>query len=290
MALYAIPRRRWVERPFPGVPTRIDPGSALARGLTFAYLPLNYSLREPNLVTGVVSAPGTTNPTFHYLPRVGLGWESVSTDVNQGINTLATLGLIRGLSAFTVMVHGRNVITPADGVRAPYLFEPVADNGFTRLGLEIARNTGAVVGTKVNVVFRTGTSAGTARFVNAGAGGTTLISGDVFVMHFTFDSVADLYTLYLNGVQEAQLSVAESAIADTSPFFTPRLLGNTGAAPSGVVFRANVWNRVLSLGEMWQTVDPQTRWDLYWQPSRTVYFDLAATGKPWHYYAQQMSA
>lgn len=50
-----------------------------------------------------------------------------------------------------------------------------------------------------------------------------------------------------------------------------------------------IFDKALTAGQIWDLYDARTRWSLYWTPSRAVYFDLA-TGKPWHYYAQQMSA
>lgn len=50
----------------------------------------------------------------------------------------------------------------------------------------------------------------------------------------------------------------------------------------GIVADARVYNRALTPTEIWALYDPATRWDLYWQPGRTLYFDVGAApvGQP----------
>lgn len=65
-----------------------------------------------------------------------------------------------------------------------------------------------------------------------------------------------------------------------------------GTAPNYILETVQYFTKQLSAQEVFALYDPPTRWDLYWVPSTRVVFDLAAAaggGKPWLYYATQMS-
>jgi hypothetical protein len=102
---------------------------------------------------------------------------------------------------------------------------------------------------------------------------------------------------WINGVEYAPTlsDTGTSSIPTTS---TNAAIGNwnhtTNRMFSGVIYTVALWARALSAAEAWSLYDPRTRWDLYRVPTRRLYVDIGsaapAGGKPWIYYANQMSA
>ena len=50
--------------------------------------------------------------------------------------------------------------------------------------------------------------------------------------------------------------------------------GSYGRTINGLISDVCIWNRALSDAEVSALYHPSTRWDLYWQPSRKIYFDI----------------
>jgi hypothetical protein len=87
--------------------------------------------------------------------------------------------------------------------------------------------------------------------------------------------------IYHNGLADGS---ATSPTVDSGAGTRVGLLTNANAGfpqgPSGgaYVCDARLWNRALPPGEVWALYDPQTRWDLYWQPSTRIVFDISGGG------------
>lgn len=91
----------------------------------------------------------------------------------------------------------------------------------------------------------------------------------------TYESSVDL-RLYVDGT----LFFTSGTIgAIQTPANTPITIGTAtalGFAAIQCLADVRVYNRKLTTAEIWRLYDPQTRWDLYWQPGRTLYFDAGA--------------
>lgn len=99
-----------------------------------------------------------------------------------------------------------------------------------------------------------------------------------------------------NGVTAQTLGSPSGSIgnAATNGFYIGGQQAGSGAESraltSGLFADFRCYNVALTPDALWSLYDPATRWDLYWVPSRRVFFDVGgavATGKPYLYYAAQ---
>lgn len=243
----------------PGAIAGINRAHPLAQGLSNVLIP-TFSNRERDLISGSLTSPLTTAATLEGTSRFGVGWRNDATS-NKGVATGEASGYCKGQTYFSFACLVRLIATPSAAQNIPLFQECVANSvSSTRLGLFITNGSLGSTGIKWDVTFRTGTSASTARNVNAGAGGTTAVAGGEYAIVFTFDSVADVYNLYINGYLEATLSVSESAIANTDPNSTGTFLNGTavGSSTNAILSAFYFWKgRVLSAAEAAQiNADP----------------------------------
>jgi hypothetical protein len=85
--------------------------------------------------------------------------------------------------------------------------------------------------------------------------------------HRTFSNQLPVATNSLSGVINQ---------SNTQPLY----LGAPGNTSTGFRLKhLGVWDRALTYGEVVRFSDPSTWWDLYWQPGRRIYVDVAA-GQP----------
>lgn len=252
----------------PPTGARVNGGHSLSQGLAFAYLSQGmHAGVEP--ISRYKFTPRSSIPTVGYSSKFGAGWMNSAT-ANCGLVTNHPNGWTRNQTYFSCAAFIKVAAVPGAAVHHTYVFESVADST-TTIRFAITLNNGALgaTGLKWGVNFRTGAAASTRRDVTPGAGGTTVAAGDEACLVFTFDSVADLYTLYLNGRQEAQLSVAETAVANTVPLQTPILAGTTevGSDPNGALSAFYVWQgRVLTATDAFNLT--QNPYDLWLKPCR----------------------
>lgn len=245
-----MPRRNadGITKPPQGTP--INRGHPLAKQLAYAYVGYGRNAgRELAAAFPTAFGPGTTAPTVGFTSRFGMGWANDATNA-RNIQTALTPGWTKNQTYYSVAMLCKVLGTPGAAAETDWLMEGVSDAaGTTRFKVHISNGLNGTTGIKWGVTFRTGLAASTARNVNAGAGGTVVAAGQEYVLVFTFDSVADLYTLYLNGRQEAQLAVAESAIANTDPAGPPFFLSSSSSTGgcNGVISAVYVWQgRVLT--------------------------------------------
>lgn len=260
--------------------TLLDRAHPLSKQLAYAYLAYGR-----NVGTDVASGfptpfgPGVTAPTVGFASRFGMGWANDATG-NRNIQTGLTAGWTKNQTYYSVALLGKVLGTPGAAAEHDWLMESVSDSSSTtRFKVHISNGLNGTTGIKWGVTFRSGLAAGTGRNINAGAGGTTVAAGQEYVLVFTFDSVADLYTLYLNGYQEAQLSVAESAIANTDPAAPPFFLSSTASTGgcNGVINAVYVWpGRVLTKNDV-QTLAVQP-YGMFYGPRRRI--SAAAVSDP----------
>lgn len=121
-------------------------------------------------------------------------------------------------------------------------------------------------------------------------GGTTISSAATLVgrtrlITGTYDGAT--MRVYLDGVQATSQARTGTLNSGSDPIG----LCGTNNNVQGWYADFRVWDRALSAAEVWALYDPATRWDLYWVPGRTLYFDAGAappggTAKPWLHYRQ----
>lgn len=77
--------------------------------------------------------------------------------------------------------------------------------------------------------------------------------------------------------------VTTSGTVSGTALDTTELLIGARAGPSDFanfpIWDVRLYNRALSNGEIWALYDQQTRWDLYWQPSTRVFFDVGGAAQ-----------
>ena len=141
--------------------------------------------------------------------------------VNDGIR-LATRSLIRNRDRFSVEAWAYPKSTPA-GTAWSIIFDDVNDGaGSTRFFLGISDGVyGNPGGTdRWAAAFRTGAAASTLRTI---PDTTDVVINKWYHVAFTFDSVEDNYRLYIDGVNVANSTVAETPIANTDSTSFPTI-------------------------------------------------------------------
>jgi hypothetical protein len=107
------------------------------------------------------------------------------------------------------------------------------------------------------------------------ATGTTVVATNTLYHVAAVFASATSRTIYVNGRSEA----TDTASANTTGMETFRLGARNGPGSllNGCLGDARIYNRALTATEVWNLYNPATRWDLYAQPNRRVYFDVGAT-------------
>jgi hypothetical protein len=107
--------------------------------------------------------------------------------------------------------------------------------------------------------------------LNAGGVATQSIDWNTPVLLTGVAPGGTAVTLYKNGTDPKS---ATSSVYSASAY--PIHIGNEAGDTrnfDGQISDVRFYNRALSAEEVWALYDPATRWDLYWQPTKT-YFDL----------------
>ena len=73
------------------------------------------------------------------------------------------------------------------------------------------------------------------------------------------------------------MAVAQSTSQVTEAIGAQFVAGSAASWFTGQIAEVRVYNRALTDNEVWELYAPQTRWDLYWQPSRRVYVQAPAS-------------
>ncbi len=246
----------------PAAGTSLNLTASISSGLLYAY-PCD-ALPETEMVSGAsTTVAGSPSPTQINDATFGLGYQNLKVAF-EFIGTQLTAGFCKGLAKYSILALCRVATVPASNVADTYVHDCPSDTASSsRLFLAVSNSRYGVTGIKWMVRVKTGTSTSPSRDVHAGAGGTTVTDNTLWKVIFTFDSDADLFTLYLNGVQEAQLAVAEVPIVNTNPYAPPRFLTLTNGYDecNGSIHGVHFWNRVLTAAEIAAlTVDP---WLMY---------------------------
>lgn len=91
---------------------------------------------------------------------------------------------------------------------------------------------------------------------------------------FTWSKSADRIQFFFDGVSVG----TASTLGTLTNAPTSLILGSTVGGESWIGMMQDVlwYDRALNATEAWSLYDPATRWDLYWQPGRRVFFDVGA--------------
>lgn len=101
---------------------------------------------------------------------------------------------------------------------------------------------------------------------------------------------------YLNGLLDQTSTAGGNTTNNADVLIGARRAteGNTGSGfelgAGSAVWDARIYNVELTAAEIWHQFDPATRWDLYYELGRVLYFfptaEAPAAGNPWYAYAQ----
>jgi len=112
------------------------------------------------------------------------------------------------------------------------------------------------------------------------AGGYSVVGdGVTHLIIMVADATSGKCYAYRDGLQVAQTTATAGAI--TAGLKSWKIGENPASVWhdfDGVITDIRAWNRAFSADEIWALYDPQTRWDLYWQPRRTIFLPAAAAG------------
>ena len=105
---------------------------------------------------------------------------------------------------------------------------------------------------------------------------------DVHPHHVAIVGTGTACEFYVDGVSRSVTTITAFTSLSTGDSTRNLLLGGINAAsPPSLPFASTlldvrIWSRRLSPADVWALYDPATRWDLYWQPGRRVFFDVGA--------------
>lgn len=267
MATYAVTRqpRLGVARPTGGRPVVINWDSPQARGLSDLFL-------------------GRTGPTVirrRPVSRVGT-FASLGRGVQAPLNDVLweydqSGGNLSGATFDATGLSASDALTISAWV---YLTQaPGAGRGLWELGsanwsLAVTHSLGTNGLMRAHVVT---TSGGAAQF-NTGDTTTALAAFTPLLATAVWNPGSGL-TLYVNGRSEASNATATTGLRDVDAmrvYAAPSVA--VAAGLEGCLSDLRIYRRALTAAEVWALYDPQTRWDLYWQSSTRIIFDIAAVG------------
>lgn len=267
MGLIHYPRTHTITPPYGA---SINWSHPLAQGLFYAIAPRG-SLRERDLVNGTFTAPRSSATLVQATSRFGVGWRNTGA-TTQGIDTQLTGGWAKGQTYFSYVAFVKVIAIPSSA-RIHFAHEVASGGTNGRCTCTVSDNVDGATGTKWSVTVRSGASADPAAQLNAGSGGTTVISGQEYVVGYTFNSADDEYKLYVNGILEASSTTPNTSIENTDSGTTPVFLATAaGTSPTnGILSGFFFWRgRVLTASEMAQI--NRTPWCLMEPPRRKLVF------------------
>ena len=268
MAVYRIPRRR---PPLPGESVSLNSGQPITKGLVACH-----PLRP---LMGGIDLTGRHHGTLTGGPIIGGDPESGHLRLD-------------GTDDYLPMAPASGLAFAAPGTVSAWISTTTETRTLFAVGESGAANNyylvyigDAITGTLTNELITVGRSVdGVITFIvgYTTATRTELFDGRPHLVTIVADGVST--KIYLDGRSR---TVTTGSGTDggqftnvTSPNYAYWGARNVGASPSlytaGGLRDACVWNRALSAAEVWSLYDTRTRWDLYWQPSRTVHFDIPA--------------
>ena len=269
----------WHCKPPPGA--FIDYEHPLSRYLS-AVVMCHGSVYESDLISKNRLRPETTLPLIESGSALfGPGWRNVANTAIKLLVSNSAFSYFRGQSNFSIFWLVRPITVPAAAASQIYFSEPVANNTNPRLNLTLTNGLIGATGVKWTVSFRTGLGNSTQRNVNGGAGGTVVVAERYYRVAFTFDSNRDTFRIYVNGLLDGTLNVAENPIADTAneTVRTRFLVNSADVSPcDGLVYLMYVWKGLtLTAGEIAEiSNDPYSIFEL--STLRRWWWDTAVTG------------
>lgn len=206
-------------------------------------------------------------PSMNRLWNGDYGYERV-TNVTVGTPTLTPWNE----GGVGVLCAGSSVAIPSmsgvsgQDVTVRYVFTPITWPGaFTSWIDDAGRDWSTFIDTSGAISFA-------GNYWNFGS--QTLTTGQRWDLVAAVSGAGSTIT-YMNGKQTGSRGVGLPNLTNQLELGTNPSTGGTNA--NQIFETMQVWNRTLSETEVLELYDPATRWQLYWTPSRRVYFDVVAT-------------